>query len=117
MPALVIEDEVPESEWPQWEVAYIEYFKSQGCDLTNHTLGGESGPGLRGESHPCFGKTGSAHQAFGNKSNTGRKQSPEVIAKKIASMTGKTRSPETKQKQREARLRYLGQKTLAQMWR
>lgn len=40
-PVLEIIDEVPESEWQQWEVAYIEYFKGLGCDLVNGTSGGD----------------------------------------------------------------------------
>jgi len=34
-------DEVPSEHWQQWEVAYIVFFKEQGFDLTNGSLGGE----------------------------------------------------------------------------
>lgn len=39
--------------------------------------------------------------------STGKKQSPETIAKKIASMTGKKRSEETKAKMKAARLAFV----------
>lgn len=59
-PALEIVDEVPESEWQQWEVAYIEFFREQDCKLTNLTPGGEAGPIMDadylGEGNPFFGK-------------------------------------------------------------
>lgn len=81
-PVLEIVDEVPVIEWPMWEVAYIQFFKDEGCELVNGTLGGEGGPLNYGNKHMC-----------------GRKQSPETIAKRIASMTGQKRSLETRIKQ------------------
>lgn len=42
-PGIEIIDEVPESEWPSWEAAYIQFFKELGADLTNSTDGGECG--------------------------------------------------------------------------
>lgn len=36
-----IVDEVPVEHWQQWEVAYIEFFREQGCGLVNGTPGGE----------------------------------------------------------------------------
>lgn len=41
LPILEILDEISIEHWQQWEVAWIEYFKEQGCDLVNGTLGGE----------------------------------------------------------------------------
>lgn len=40
-PVLEILDEVPKEFWPQWEVAYIEFFRECGCNLVNGTAGGE----------------------------------------------------------------------------
>jgi len=42
-PVLEIIDEVNLEDWPQWEVAYIEYFRELGCRLVNATVGGEGG--------------------------------------------------------------------------
>lgn len=42
-PVLEIIDEVPVEEWPQWEVAYIQYYIEEGCSLVNGSLGGEGG--------------------------------------------------------------------------
>lgn len=55
-PELEILAQVPESEWPQWEIDYIEAFRSLGCDLVNFTRGGDSGPAMPGNKHPMFGK-------------------------------------------------------------
>jgi hypothetical protein len=64
-PNLDILDEVPYVEWPSWEVAYIEFFKSEGYRLVNGTLGGDHL--WAGELHPWFNKSGAAHPAFGLK--------------------------------------------------
>ncbi len=53
-PALNVIDEVPESEWQQWEVAYIQFFRDEGHRLVNATLGGEGFSS--GVHHPFFGK-------------------------------------------------------------
>lgn len=75
-PTLEIVDEVPFEHWPQLEVAYIEFFLEQGFDLKNGTPGGEDPPLL-----------------------TGRKQSPEEIAKRAAKITGIKRTPEQRSAQ------------------
>lgn len=62
-PKLEILDEVPYVEWPSWEVAYIDFFKTEGCRLVNGTLGGDHL--WAGELHPWFNKFGPAHPAFG----------------------------------------------------
>lgn len=67
-PKLEILDEVPEEHWPQWEVAYIEFFREQGFDLVNANAGGIGGHkpseetlakkrSYRGEIHHSFGKS------------------------------------------------------------
>lgn len=48
-PVLEIVDEVPFSEWPMWEVAYIENFRDLGYPLVNGTLGGEGSMGVTEE--------------------------------------------------------------------
>jgi hypothetical protein len=55
-PRLEVVDEVPRSEWPSWEAAYIDFFREQGFDLTNATPGGDCGPVHSGETHYRFGK-------------------------------------------------------------
>lgn len=50
-PTLQIIDEVPFEHWKQLEVAYIEFFRERGFDLTNGTPGGEDPP-----SAPMLGK-------------------------------------------------------------
>lgn len=75
-PGLAVLDEVPESEWQQWEVAYIDYFKSCGCDLVNSTPGGD-GFGS-GEDSPNFGKTrtfSSVHRGNLSAASAGRPKS------------------------------------------
>lgn len=42
-PILEIVAEVPENEWPMWEVAYIQFFREIGCDLVNANDGGMGG--------------------------------------------------------------------------
>jgi hypothetical protein len=55
-PRLEIVDEVPRSEWPSWEAAYIDFFREQGFDLTNATPGGDCGPSRSGREHYAFRK-------------------------------------------------------------
>lgn len=47
-PELEVVDEVPDSEWPSWEAAYIQFFKESGQPLVNGTNGGE---GVSGHVH------------------------------------------------------------------
>lgn len=67
LPVMEVIDEVPFSEWPAWEVAYIQFFKDEGCDLTNGTFGGDCyypteevcrkhSESKRGTKNPMFGK-------------------------------------------------------------
>lgn len=46
-PLLEIIDEVPIEYWQQWEVAWIQYFREQGCNLVNCTLGGDGNHGVK----------------------------------------------------------------------
>lgn len=41
-PELLVIDQIQSDNWQPWEQFYIEYFKSIGCRLTNHTKGGDS---------------------------------------------------------------------------
>lgn len=75
-PVLTILDEVPEPEWQQWEVAYIEYFRECGCDLVNSSPGG-NGTG-RGVNSPSYGRKLSAEiRAKISAAHKGRKFSEE----------------------------------------
>lgn len=132
LPVLEIIDEVPIEHWQQWEVAWIEYFKEQGCDLVNGTLGGDGliptpevlkklsrshlgktisyetrakmSASHSGEKSYWFGKRGSEHNCFG------RCQSEEAKRKFSAAVSGakhwlfgKTHSLETRKKMSESR--------------
>lgn len=119
-PNLEILDEVPIKYWQQWEVAYIEFFKEQGCNLVNGTPGGE-GAGS-GEDHPRFGKKHSlsAKEKISQSktgvsrpleavektasANRGKPRPLEVREKIAASNTGKVRTLESRQKQSASRM-------------
>ncbi len=79
-PAIEIIDEVLDEHWQQWEVAWIEYFREQGCPLLNGTPGGDGPP--CGENHPNFGK----------------RQSPELVEKRVAPLRGRKMTAEQKLK-------------------
>lgn len=67
-PILETLDEVSEDFWPQWEVAYIEFFRESGNRLVNDNYGGEGSHNPSeetrkklstlnsGANHPMFGK-------------------------------------------------------------
>lgn len=42
-PVMEVLNEVAESDWPQWEVAWIEFFRESDFDLVNGNNGGEGG--------------------------------------------------------------------------
>lgn len=101
VPTLKILDEVPIIFWPQLEVAYIEFYKEQGCDLVNGTLGGD---GLRAteeiKEKLSKAKSGPKHHFFG------KKFSPEHREKIAAAHRGEKhhyfgvkRTPEERLKQ------------------
>lgn len=75
-------DEVPKAEWQAWEVAYIQFYKDEGCDLVNTTAGGDA---------PEITDTTREKLRIANK---GKKLSLDHIAKIRASNTGRTLSPE-----------------------
>lgn len=118
-PQVEIIDEVSIEEWPSWEVAYIEFFRSVGCNLVNCTSGGEGinnptaevrakiSAAKKGEKHHLFGKThtpearekirAAGKLRIGNKnSNFGKKHSPETKDKMRQARLGKRVSPEIK---------------------
>jgi len=47
LPLIEVIDEVDESIWEQAEIGYIRLFKSFGCRLTNHSLGGVGCHGMK----------------------------------------------------------------------
>lgn len=83
-PSLEILDEVSENDWQQWEVAWIEFFKDQGFNLVNTTLGGE---GLHNPSEEVRSKM--------SVSNFGKKRTLETCAKIRAANIGRKHSVET----------------------
>lgn len=52
-PEIFLIDEVDDI---KYEIFYISYFKSIGCDLLNVSSGGETGNGLKGDKHPMWGR-------------------------------------------------------------
>lgn len=116
-PDLEIIDEVSFEEWEQWEVAWIEYFRELGSQLTNTSPGG-GGSGLLGEKHPMFGKhhSESSKQKMSVSANVrqiseegrqalrDRKFSSERNEKISRSAKGKPKSPAHVEAARQGRL-------------
>lgn len=101
-PVLVIIDEVPESEWPQLECAYLQYFRECGFDLANHTDGGDAGPSRAGTVHSEL-----SCQKM-SESRIGRKKSAETranmcVAQKLRRKETKV-SDETRERMGRARM-------------
>lgn len=46
-PIMEVVDEVPTSEWQFWEIYWIAQFKAWGCNLCNHSKGGEGNLGYK----------------------------------------------------------------------
>lgn len=117
----------------QEEVLDLERFviaeaRKQGRDLVNQTAGGEGGPGLSGENHPCFGKRQSqetcekrsealmGHIVFQetrdkiSKAHTGMKHSSETLEKFRGNKnsSGVIRSPESMSKMWDTRRELYG---------
>lgn len=92
MPTLTLVDEVPESEWPTWEVAYIDFFRESGCKLVNGNAGGEGG-------HNPTEETREKLRA----ANLGKKASIETRLKLSASQLGRTHSAQTLAKMRRVK--------------
>lgn len=67
-PDLEILDEVPAEYWQQWEVAYIEFYREQGLNLVNTTLGGE---GHHGAEFSCEHKQRISESTRGHIRNQG----------------------------------------------
>lgn len=113
-PVLEILDEVDNAFWPQWEVAWIAYYREQGFDLVNGTAGGEgsNNPTPETRAKLCAAKQGKKHSFFGKRHssearakmsaaktglrhpNFGKRPSEDTISKIKASNTGKQRSKE-----------------------
>jgi hypothetical protein len=74
-PELLIIDIIEDENWEFWEIHYISYFKSIGCQLSNLTNGGDNPP-----------------------NNKGKKRSKELMEKIRQFNLGKKRSLETRLK-------------------
>lgn len=95
-PQLEILDTVDEIHWRQWEVAWIEFFISEGFKLVNGTPGGDGMSA--GKFSPNWGRKWTPEMRVKIvDSLTGRKQSQETISKRIAKTTGKKRSAEARE--------------------
>lgn len=127
-PLIEILDEVPVEHWQQWEVAYIEFFREQGCNLVNGTPGGDAGPIMFGNKHALGSKhSESTKEKYsrdrrGNQYLLGHVHSPET--RKKMSLAHQNRKPATQefreQRSRLATLQHERQrqeKVLAEMWR
>lgn len=105
-PLIEIIDEVSEAEWQSWECAYIQFFKDEGCNLTNSTPGGEAGPSLPGELNPNFGKSISdERRVYLSEINSGEKHpkygtkdSEETLERKRIGRSGKLHTLAAKEK-------------------
>lgn len=98
--------------WVDAERRWIEHYKSLGCKLTNHTVGGEGAPGnvqteeekakrsakMRGR------KLTPEHKAKLSAAKKGRKLSPEHIEKYASKLRGRKRPPGLMEKLRLANL-------------
>lgn len=91
-PVLEILDEVEEVFWPQWEVAWIAFYRELDANLVNATPGGDAGPDNTGNKHSLDTITKMSFAA------TGRKSSPETCAKVSAARVGTRASEETRAK-------------------
>lgn len=107
-PVLEILDEVPVEHWQQWEVAWIEFFRGQGCNLVNNTPGGE---GLgSGELHPSFGRPAPNKGKKTGKPawNRGLSPSLETRKKQSESHVGKVLSLDTRRKMSQTHQGHIG---------
>lgn len=116
-PEFEVLDEVSEAEWPQWEVAYIQFFRDGGCPLVNGNAGGEGGANPTPETRAKMSAAGrgkpkspehranaaaALSRALKGKpkpaaevaARVGKKQSAETVAKRLAKTRGQKRSPE-----------------------
>src|SRR6185503_17049235 len=75
----------------QWEVAWIEFFREQGVDLVNTTVGGD-GCGA-GADHPAFGRVRPQEERDKlSAAHLGKPKSPEAIKKSADARRGQKRS-------------------------
>lgn len=104
-PLLEIVDEATSEHWQQLEVAYIEFFREQGCNLVNGTNGGEDPPLFSRRGMKCSPEARAKISAAnkGNKYCLGRKLSSEARAKLRAANEGKKHSPEARAKMSAAK--------------
>lgn len=105
-PLLEVLDEVSEEFWPQWEVAWIAFFREEGADLVNGDDGGEgghkrivSGETRRKLSLAGKGKKRSSPMPLETRAklaaaHTGLRSSVESRAKQSLTRTGRKASPE-----------------------
>lgn len=112
-PVLQIVDEVSLIDWPSLEVAYIEFFRGEGCPLVNGTLGGEgmNGRPVSSETRAKIRdklkgrKLSAGHlkkiretQSGVNHPRFGKKASPEALQRLRDSHLGQTLSREAREK-------------------
>jgi hypothetical protein len=105
-PLIQVIEEVPIDSWGERERYWIDFYRTQGCHLTNTALGGEGG----NPSPETKAKIGAAHRGKKrgkqpprskewrenlSKAKRGKKQSPERGAKVAIALRGRKRSPET----------------------
>lgn len=81
--------EVPELEWPKWEIFYIARAKELGFDLVNGNAGGKGGQSPSKDTRDKIRAS-----KLGEKNpNFGKKLSPDSIAKRSAAVRGIKRKP------------------------
>lgn len=86
--------EFGDSDWREAEKRWIAHYRNIGADLTNMTDGGDGTPG-------CYPDESTRQKM--SVARTGRKQTPESIAKTQMAMTGRKKSKEHIQKMSDVR--------------
>lgn len=101
-PLLEILDEVDVSHWPQWEVAYIQFFRDEGFDLVNGNAGGEGGidpaPEARAKMRAARLGTKASDATRAKLSIISYNMPDEQRAKLSVTQTGKKHTPEARAK-------------------
>lgn len=104
LPTVEILDEVPEELWPQWEVAWIAFYREQGFDLVNATVGGE---GVNNPSSETRAKLSVASKRWHSFNPVKASSSAEANEKRRKAMLGRVFSEEHRLKIKIARQRQV----------
>lgn len=111
-PVVEVIDEVSSEHWPQWEVAWIEFFKEQGARLVNSSKGGLGGGYPHSEERKARGRVvmlGSLNPMFGKPSRwRGVPMTDERKAQMSAQRRGVKTGPRSSEFKAAQSLRFSG---------